>query len=67
VNFTTNSVLGGAMTGGIIGVAYGILTAPSAPDKREDATHYGVLLAAVGAVLGGILAAPPVVIATPSA
>ena len=55
----TNAVLGGGMTGAILGAAFGILA--SRPSDREDnAKHYALLLGAVGAVVGGLTAGPSV-------
>ena len=65
MNFTVQTVAGGAMTGAILGAAYGILASPRG-DKEADAKHYGLLFGAVGAFLGGILAGPPVIVATPT-
>jgi len=53
------------MSGALLGAAFGIL-ASSPRDREENAKHYGLLLGAVGAVVGGLMSGPQVSVTLPS-
>lgn len=51
----------GAVMLGTLGLVYGYLTAPKKSMRADDATHYGLLGAAVGSVAAVLLTAPAAV------